>query len=1092
MVNKHSTIEGGLYGAFSVLSKMNVSIGNVDAFYSLNYLEAQTISSGSISCTNTCIQSNLVGNGDFSNTPICSTSVGGSVNGFKTNLIYAPQCGLFNTSSQNQYIISGSSNTWNAQWANIAEHSGNSGNIMIIDGFVNSTNDTVNRIIWEQTITIDRGKEYLFYYWNSKLNPITFAEEKVVLRTLFNGSEIPNSRVVIDKNISIGWNQRCIVWSAPLQSGQSTMTLTIQIKQAPPYDGTGCDFAIDDITLGEVLTTPIALSSTQGGDYCSGSFYTLQVVSPQTGYNYQWQYNGTNIAGATGPIYVANVSGTYTVVGQSDQGCILDCTPITITVPPLSGEIVNYTVSSSPTNPWTYGTNTSTNNPWGTTQTVWIKGYLKIAKNVNLTIKGMRFEFAPNARVIVEEGATLTIESNGSVHTVFSSYNCTGAMWQGVQVLSKFDVGTDVQLNGKLVMKANSLIENARIGVSNTDNLNATTEGLYKSQIQATSAYFKNNYIGVLIMYKSKTMMQGQRLSNISFFQNCFFQNTASLKDPTYTNGLTKAHLDLRNVNGVKVMACTFENTFYIAAPPTISNVTDNVSLDLNIGVKAIDANYFISSTSNVFNNLWIGVDHYSTNDFLQNQGFGFLEFNSCVYGIVLRGGSGFTVANSTFGLLGTLSSRLDRNYIGINGRGNKVNEIKENIFSNGYCGIVTVDWGLKKGASNINRNIFNNVGSYYGQGLYNYKENKFLQVKCNLFSIEEASIQKHWVNRGNLDRQGKFPCDDELSLPANTFVGSSPSLTDILMISEGWNSLFQYVVPSLTDPDYKPILKRQIGSSISTLGNSYTPNCVLIPSEFICADETVYRGIDYILSDIEIALENPEDTTIESLIFEALQHYSVTDSTGDSSISFLNSMPLTKAKWLLLEYYLAFGHRDDAINLFEILPVEDYEQEVAHNYFSVILNASQDERTVYDLNESEIEAITEVANSETAVAYNAQALIHYLNGTGFEVPLPYIEEEEERPLQQGAGNYSISKNIQLFPNPSSNSVNIDFGGEKTALNYEIQFIDIFGKIVKKVTISPKSSIFTIDITELSEGFYNCRIFNGNELVDTKKMVVIK
>jgi hypothetical protein len=641
-------------------------------------------------------------------------------------------------------------------------------------------------------------------------------------------------------------------------------------------------------------------------------------------------------------------------------------------------------------------------------------------------------------------------------------------------------------------MKANSLIENARIGVSNTDNIMTTTYGAYQSIIQANGAFFKNNYVGVLIMFKSKTMIAGQKATNKSLFKDCFFQNTSALKDPSYLYGLQKAQLDLKNVKGVNIEDCTFENTFYTAAPPSISNVNDYASLDLNIGIRAIDANYTISKPSNTFKNLWIGIDNYSTTDFVQNQAFVYLDFKSCVYGIVLRGGSGFGIGYSDFGMLESLSPRLDRNYIGINGRGNKVNVIKENIFSNGYCGIVTVDWGLKKGESSIFRNNFTDIGSNSGQGIYSYKANRYLQTRCNVFNVQNSTVQKHWANRGNMDRQGIYPCLDETSLPANTFIGNNPSLTDILMINDGWNSLFQYVVPDLTNTDYKPVLKRQTGTTIITLGNSYTPTCDLNVTAEACLSETLNRDIELILTDLDIALEDPEDTTTIGLIYEALKYYSENDSTGDSTIYFLNSLPLTQAKWMLLEYYLAYGHRDNAIDLFEILPVENYEQEITQQYYNVILNASQDERTIYDLNESEIETLTEIANSETSIAYNAQAIIHYLNSSGFEIPLPYVEEESDKPLIQSIKNNISANNIKLYPNPNQGILSINFGSGELAAKYEIHFFDLYGKIAKSVIISPNTSIFTIDISELSEGFYNCRILNGSEMIDSKKLIVLK
>ena len=62
------------------------------------------------------------------------------------------------------------------------------------------------------------------------------------------------------------------------------------------------------------------------------------MLKADTGYsNYQWQDNGVNIPGATGPTYAALNSGSYTVVG-SNPPCYSTSAPISIVAYPLASD----------------------------------------------------------------------------------------------------------------------------------------------------------------------------------------------------------------------------------------------------------------------------------------------------------------------------------------------------------------------------------------------------------------------------------------------------------------------------------------------------------------------------------------------------------------------------------------------------------------------------------------------------------------------------------------------------------------------------------------------------------------------------------
>ncbi len=80
-----------------------------------------------------------------------------------------------------------------------------------------------------------------------------------------------------------------------------------------------------------VLPRPTA-TATAGGPttFCQGSNVSLQ-AGPATGFTYQWQNNGADIAGATLPAYSATASGDYRVL-VSNGACTDTSSPITVMV----------------------------------------------------------------------------------------------------------------------------------------------------------------------------------------------------------------------------------------------------------------------------------------------------------------------------------------------------------------------------------------------------------------------------------------------------------------------------------------------------------------------------------------------------------------------------------------------------------------------------------------------------------------------------------------------------------------------------------------------------------------------------------------
>ena len=86
-----------------------------------------------------------------------------------------------------------------------------------------------------------------------------------------------------------------------------------------------------------------------------------------------------------------------------------------------------------------------------------------------------------------------------------------------------------------------------------------------------------------------------------------------------------------------------------------------------------------------------------------------------------------------------------------------------------------------------------------------------------------------------------------------------------------------------------------------------------------------------------------------------------------------------------------------------------------------------------------------------------------------------------------GNGQFSIN-NISLFPNPASNSVQINLQNTSETIA-TILINDILGKNIKRIT-NVSSNQNTIDVSGLSQGIYFVTINTDNNLKLVKKLVI--
>jgi hypothetical protein len=116
---------------------------------------------------------------------------------------------------------------------------------------------------------------------------------------------------------------------------------------------------------------------------------------------------------------------------------------------------------------WSYS-----GNPWSVTNgAIQVIKELRIENNSHLTISNMTFKFSPGAKVIIQQGSTLTLD-NGTVFTsdkIIAADSCNvNDGWQGIEVWGTANQPQSSPTNqGRLNVMHNSVIEYARCGAKN-------------------------------------------------------------------------------------------------------------------------------------------------------------------------------------------------------------------------------------------------------------------------------------------------------------------------------------------------------------------------------------------------------------------------------------------------------------------------------------------------------------------------------------------------------------------------------------------------------------------------------------------------
>lgn len=254
---------------------------------------------------------NVITNGNFSN----------GNTAFVSEYNYAAQ-----NTAEGQYFVGTNPSAWNATLSGCTDHTGNSGNMMLVNG-----SSTANVKVWCQTVTITPGTMYEFSAW---VQPV-FSRNPAQLQFSINGVQVGQ----VFSAVSICYWQRFFAtWSSGVAT---TATICIENKNTIVE---GNDFALDDISLAPVslrqdsvkitvLPAPTVTASSNVS-ICVGQSTQLNAAGAS---NYTWSpVSGLSNPNIANPMAAPAVSTQYIVSGYNDPACIKkDTVIVSVTQPPV-------------------------------------------------------------------------------------------------------------------------------------------------------------------------------------------------------------------------------------------------------------------------------------------------------------------------------------------------------------------------------------------------------------------------------------------------------------------------------------------------------------------------------------------------------------------------------------------------------------------------------------------------------------------------------------------------------------------------------------------------------------------------------------
>lgn len=764
----------------------------------------------------------------------------------------------------------------------------------------------------------------------------------------------------------------------------------------------------------------------------------------------------------------------------------------------------------------TWDGNSSSNNPWGWTTSpngVTVKDKMVISTGANITINNMRFEFAPDAQLIIENGARLTI--NGTTLTV-DDRCATNVMWDGVEVWGGGPGTLQQIVAGEFRVQNNSLIEHAIEGAVNFNHAaspsNANNGGII---IATTGTKFRNNAQDI-VFNAYQSIFFGNPYNDRSYFSDVTFITESSLKDPSYNNFIT--HVTLNDVTGIKFSGCDFENTDVLGSTYSYLNRGTGIlaynakftvagrCISSNIPCTSYDEGNFINLTRGVsasnstlrsqiadisrnnFENVWRGIYLYNMeppkvilNDFNVGASYPFNGNES--YGLYLFVCSGYIVENNNF-------NTTHNGYFGVyvNHSGTAPNEIYRNTFTNLIVG---------SQAANINGDNMgtNGTGLEFRCNIYENTRDYDILVSSGLVKDDHGSCISSTSpsnNQFSYDAQyGDFWINNSIP-PFHTY-SYSPSTLQTAPRPAGIgfnnNNTLISICSSLPYNQATSCPDRQTGGIMLPPLFSLQMQYDSINDLMVTKDVNLLKQLQQDLTIVKTKMERVKNDTIRTMLA------GTKNSDGKKEvISFLQQNKKYNTindEKLLVELLIATNNISAAKSkIAEIQAIKGTKNFVDFSNIVIALNQTPTKTKSLLTDTSLLEQVVIIAASkenDNSVAA-ATVLLKSLNVIDYKEPIEIVTPSKSFERTSNQNQSEETSEVSIYPNPTKEQFTLTHNYSLENGNLMLTIYDLMGRAL--ITEQVTSDQMVINTSPLKSGVYFYHITQNEKQLNIGKLVI--
>jgi hypothetical protein len=222
-------------------------------------------------------------------------------------------------------------------------------------------------------------------------------------------------------------------------------------------------------------------------------------------------------------------------------------------------------------------------------------------------------------------------------------------------------------------------------------------------------------------------------------------------------------------------------------------------------------------------------------------------------------------------------------------------------------------------------------------------------------------------------------------------------------------------------------------------------------------------------------------------------------DSTFNSPqniISFLENETDEAARKQLIGTLFSVGLYNLALQYLVELNGSSTEVTDFISYYSLLINAINNGRNIFELNEEEWQLIETIAQGSSTAAISAQGIIGLVQGTVFNTILERKLNEEllikksTPTLKTEINNFDEKLSLKIYPNPAENFVTIFYQSNFSSKEVYLTINDVIGKTIYHSQKLSSGNNLIINTTEFSKGIYFVKLINNGYVEEIRKLII--